>query len=149
MTAVDPAQATREAWERVWDALSTARGVVVNSPPGAGKSTGTRETARRALPRTGQVPIVVQTNEQADDMVVDFLSEANGKTGSVLVGRLHGQDYCPPGRLTADPRIVTSTDIRRLLFGHRLFCGFRLVLGLVELRDQVNDDGIYRAKYFA
>ena len=49
VNAFDAAQATREVWDRIWEVASTERVVVVNSPPGAGKSTLTREMARRAL----------------------------------------------------------------------------------------------------
>jgi hypothetical protein len=115
VNAFDAAQATREVWDRIWEVASTERVVVVNSPPGAGKSTLTREMARRAMLKYNQVPIVVQTNEQADDMVVGFLWELDRGIGSGLrIGRLHGGQYRPPLQLTGDPRVVISGDIRSL-----------------------------------
>ena len=115
MSAFDPAEATREVWERIWEITSTERVVVVNSPPGAGKSTLTREMARRAWLKWGQIPIVVQTNEQADDMVVGFLLELDRGIGSGLrIGRLHGGKYRAPLQLTSDFRVVISADIRHL-----------------------------------
>ena len=115
MSAFDPAEATREVWERIWKITSTERVVVVNSPPGAGKSTLTREMARRAWLKWGQIPIVVQTNEQADDMVVGFLLELDRGIGSGLrIGRLHGGKYRAPLQLTSDFRVVISADIRHL-----------------------------------
>ena len=115
MNAFDPERATRQAWDRVSAVAATEQAAVVNSPPGAGKSTLTREVGRRILPKIGQVPIVVQTNNQADDMTAGFLSELDIGIGSDLrIGRLHGDDYRPPSGLTSDPRVVSSDDIRRL-----------------------------------
>jgi predicted PilT family ATPase len=43
--------------------------VIVDSPPGAGKSTFVGSTAATLTNQQDQVPIVAQTNAQADDLV--------------------------------------------------------------------------------
>ncbi|HEU5333715.1 MAG TPA: AAA domain-containing protein [Actinocrinis sp.] len=81
------------------------RGVIVDSPPGAGKSTLVVALARR-LAATGQpVMIVAQTNEQVDDLV-DRLAEAvAGDEGAgpggtaVRIGRLSASGYVPTPRV--------------------------------------------------
>jgi hypothetical protein len=95
------------------------RGVVVNSPPGAGKSTLVVELAARLAATGDPVMIVAQTNEQVDDLV-DRLALAHGPrsledhadehrnastagsgswSGSLAIGRLAGADYAPPPRV--------------------------------------------------
>ena len=86
----------------VWTRLNGPdRAVVVDSPPGAGKSTLGREITRRLVAAGSQVPIVVQTNDQADDLVA-----ALART-DVAVGRLHGGDWTPPSGF---PRLRRSPD---------------------------------------
>jgi len=84
--------AAREATERVWDLVAddVERAVVVDSPPGAGKSTLVREIARRLARAGQQVPIVVQTNDQGDDLAAALARTLAG-TG-LTVGRLLGAD---------------------------------------------------------
>src|SRR5436305_3471641 len=60
------------------DLLSGAhRGVIVDSPPGAGKSTLVVELAKRLADTGEPVMVVAQTNEQVDDLV-DRLATAHG-----------------------------------------------------------------------
>jgi len=69
--------------------VTGARGVVVDSPPGAGKSTLVVRAAAR-LVAAGEAPIVVaQTNSQVDDLV-DRLAIAGP---GLAVGRLSAHDY--------------------------------------------------------
>lgn len=49
-------------------AASASRGLVVDSPPGAGKSTLVVRTAGHIVGQGGEVMIVAQTNEQVDDL---------------------------------------------------------------------------------
>ncbi|MFR9802548.1 AAA family ATPase [Pseudonocardia sp. RS010] len=100
------------------DVLAVARAgrervSLVDSPPGAGKSTLVRAVAA-GLARDGrQIPIVSQTNEQADDLVRDLSSDLTGTHHSV--GRLHNSStYEPPDDLRAEPRIALSSDIAAL-----------------------------------
>jgi AAA domain-containing protein len=92
---LSPTHAHSAAVNQVLDLVAgPARAIVVNSPPGAGKSTLVR-TVATILARSGirgQVPIITQTNDQADDHV-RVLRQAG-----LRVGRLHSQDYSPPER---------------------------------------------------
>jgi len=110
-----PAERAAAAAEDVWQAVDGGElTTLVNSPPGAGKSTLVRQIGRRSAARA-QVPIVVQTNEQADDMVRALLSDLDRGIGTGLtVGRLHKKDYPVPGDIVRDPRAQSSNDIRCL-----------------------------------
>ena len=67
--SLNPIQASQQAWEQTREAINSgARTILIDSPPGAGKSTLVREISRE-LCLHQQVPIVVQTNDQADDMI--------------------------------------------------------------------------------
>jgi hypothetical protein len=87
------------------------RGVVVDSPPGAGKSTlVVRATA--ALAAQGRLPlmIVAQTNEQVDDLV-DRLAEA---VPAVPIGRLSAQGYRPSVRVARHGTIAVGSKVQDL-----------------------------------
>lgn len=85
------------------DLLSGAhRGVIVDSPPGAGKSTLVVELAKRLADTGEPVMVVAQTNEQVDDLV-DRLATAHGasedpSTG-LTIGRLSASGYVPTDRV--------------------------------------------------
>lgn len=102
---LSPSQASYDAVEQTWKTIqSGARTTLVDSPPGAGKSTLVRSISSK-LCREMQIPIVVQTNNQADDMVRGFIG-----TG-ITVGRLHGSQYIPPSDLLNNEDIITSKSI--------------------------------------
>ncbi|WP_433476497.1 AAA domain-containing protein [Spirillospora sp. CA-142024] len=96
------------------DALTgdrTRRGVVVDSPPGAGKSTLVRRAAV-ALTQAGElVSIIAQTNNQIDDLIRG-LSAAQP---SLTIGRISSTDYLantsPVGGLA---NVRLSNDISEL-----------------------------------
>ncbi|MER7591793.1 AAA domain-containing protein [Micromonospora sp. NPDC127501] len=78
------------------------RGVVVDSPPGAGKSTLVVRAAAE-LARAGEALIVIaQTNEQVDDLI-DRLAQ---KAPELHIGRLSATDY------RATDRIKQYTTVR-------------------------------------
>jgi hypothetical protein len=98
-SSADRSAAARAVVDRVTaDLLSGGhRGVIVDSPPGAGKSTLVVELAGR-LAGTGEpVMVVAQTNEQVDDLV-DRLATAHGSSG-LTIGRLSASGYVPTERV--------------------------------------------------
>ena len=97
VTTEDPAQ---EA-ERVIAAVTadftsgSERGVVVDSPPGAGKSTLVVRVAMDLAAAGERVMVVAQTNEQVDDLV-DRMARA---APQLRIGRLSAVDYLPSHRV--------------------------------------------------
>ncbi|MFF3332337.1 AAA domain-containing protein [Streptomyces sp. NPDC002888] len=91
--AFDPgAAATRATDAILHDTLhGSARGVVVDSPPGAGKSTLVVRAALELADAGRSLMVVAQTNAQVDDLVLR-LAEKNPE---LPVGRLHSSDADP------------------------------------------------------
>ncbi|MFF8945363.1 AAA domain-containing protein [Streptomyces sp. NPDC014864] len=89
-TAFDPgAAAARATGAILQDTLHGAhRGVVVDSPPGAGKSTLVVRAALELAAAGRPLMVVAQTNAQVDDLVLR-LAEKNPE---LPVGRLHSSD---------------------------------------------------------
>jgi len=71
----------------------TARTIVVDSPPGAGKSTLVRSVAVACAARGIQVPIVCQTRHQAYDLAAAIAADL---PGDAVVGLLHATEWGPP-----------------------------------------------------
>ncbi|GAB1335797.1 AAA family ATPase [Streptomyces sp. E-15] len=92
MTTVgfDPAAAAARATDAILrDTLhGTARGVVVDSPPGAGKSTLVVRAALELAGAGRPLMVVAQTNAQVDDLVLRLAE----KDPELPVGRLHSSD---------------------------------------------------------
>ncbi|WFE38637.1 AAA family ATPase [Micromonospora sp. WMMD998] len=86
------------------------RGVVVDSPPGAGKSTlvvrAAVETAATGVP----LMIVAQTNEQVDDLI----DRLGGKAPELRVGRLSATDYQPTERVRNHPAVRVAAKVADL-----------------------------------
>ncbi|MFE2428303.1 AAA domain-containing protein [Streptomyces sp. NPDC059373] len=101
------AEAAAAATERILhDTLyGTARGVVVDSPPGAGKSTLVVRAARELVAAGESLMVVAQTNAQVDDLA-DRLATADP---DLPIGRLHGSDSPPDQVLDGHPSVVKST----------------------------------------
>ncbi len=78
------------------------RAVVVDSPPGAGKSTFVVRAAEE-LSEISAVPVIAQTNAQADDLVRKVLASTD-----LVVGRLHGGTQPP---LVASQRLLIGKGI--------------------------------------
>ena len=75
------------------------RGVVVDSPPGAGKSTLVVRAAAVLAAVDPALIIVAQTNEQVDDLIARLGAASPG----LSVGRLSAVDYAPSERVRAHP----------------------------------------------
>ncbi|MEU6172954.1 AAA family ATPase [Streptantibioticus parmotrematis] len=109
----DPASAAARATEAILrDARhGTRRGVVVDSPPGAGKSTLVVRAARELAASGERLMIVAQTNAQVDDLA-DRIATADPE---LAVGRLHGSDSPPDPALDRHPSILKSAKVADLL----------------------------------
>ncbi|MCX4778594.1 AAA domain-containing protein [Streptomyces sp. NBC_01264] len=89
-TAFDPGAAAGRATDAILrDTLhGGARGVVVDSPPGAGKSTLVVRAARDLAAAGRRLMVVAQTNAQVDDLVLRL----HAKDPELKVGRLHSSE---------------------------------------------------------
>ncbi|MFD6417852.1 AAA family ATPase [Streptomyces sp. NPDC060194] len=108
-----PAEAAAEATARILDDTlhGTARGVVVDSPPGAGKSTLVVRAALELAAAGRPLMVVAQTNAQVDDLVQRLAA----KDPDLPLGRLHSSDaeaYDPS--LDALPSVRTSAKVADL-----------------------------------
>ena len=83
------------------------RGVVVDSPPGAGKTTLVVRAAAQLAAAGDPVIIIAQTNEQVDDLV-DRLATANP---TMAVGRLSSTRYEPSARVAGHPNVTVRSRI--------------------------------------
>ncbi|MFI7216344.1 AAA family ATPase [Micromonospora maritima] len=86
------------------------RGVVVDSPPGAGKSTLVVRAAIELAVTGDPLMIVAQTNEQVDDLI-DRLGR---RAPELRVGRLSAADYRPTERVTAHPAVRVAAKVADL-----------------------------------
>ncbi|MEU1159120.1 AAA family ATPase, partial [Streptomyces sp. NPDC005918] len=91
--SLDPgAEAARATAAILHDTLhGTHRGVVVDSPPGAGKSTLVVRAALELAAAGRPLMIIAQTNAQVDDLVLRLAE----KDPELPVGRLHSSDPDP------------------------------------------------------
>ncbi|MEU0375365.1 AAA domain-containing protein [Streptomyces sp. NPDC006283] len=92
MTFDPAAEAARATGAILHDTLhGSARGVVVDSPPGAGKSTLVVRAALELAAAGRPLMVVAQTNAQVDDLVLRLAE----KEPELPVGRLHSNDSDP------------------------------------------------------
>ncbi|MET9252274.1 AAA domain-containing protein [Streptomyces sp. NPDC003717] len=91
--AFDPGAAASRATAAILaDTLhGTERGVIVDSPPGAGKSTLVVRAALELAEAGRPLMVVAQTNAQVDDLVLRLAEKAP----ELPVGRLHSSDSDP------------------------------------------------------
>ncbi|MGW1869263.1 AAA domain-containing protein [Streptomyces mauvecolor] len=108
MTAFDPGAAAAGATDAILaDTLHGAsRGVVVDSPPGAGKSTLVVRAALELAAAGRPLMVVAQTNSQVDDLVVRLAEKAP----DLPVGRLHSSDSDPYDRALDDLENVRKSS---------------------------------------
>ncbi|NES15210.1 MULTISPECIES: AAA family ATPase [Micromonospora] len=86
------------------------RGVVVDSPPGAGKSTLVVRAATE-LAATGEPLIIVaQTNEQVDDLIDRLVRKAP----ELRIGRLSATDYRPSDRVRDHATVRVAAKVADL-----------------------------------
>lgn len=109
MTPGDRHRAVTDAVMRDLESGGT-QAVIVDSPPGAGKSTFVVRAAAQ-LSEISTVPVISQTNAQADDLVRKMLDATE-----LVVGRLHGgtvPPLSPSNRLLIGNRIndVAGADV--------------------------------------
>lgn len=84
--------------------------VIVDSPPGAGKSTFVVGTAVTLAKQQDQVPIVAQTNAQADDLVRSLLRQPGSLDIGRLTGSSGGDGLDPNDRLTVSSKVSGLDD---------------------------------------
>jgi len=108
-----PAVAATEVTAAILDDLLSGvhRGVVVDSPPGAGKSTLVVRAALE-LAGTGQpLMIVAQTNEQVDDLIVRLAGDLGEQRPDARIGRLSRSGFLPPPRLASLRNVVVGSAL--------------------------------------
>ncbi|MFD2764292.1 AAA domain-containing protein [Micromonospora eburnea] len=110
--AVPPAiEAERVITAVLTDLRSGAhRGVVVDSPPGAGKSTLVVRAAVELAAAGEPLIIVAQTNEQVDDLI-DRLAR---KAPELRIGRLSATDYRPSERVEGHETVRVAAKVADL-----------------------------------
>ncbi|MFG2037873.1 AAA family ATPase [Dactylosporangium sp. NPDC048998] len=95
-----------------------APGVVVDSPPGAGKSTLVVRAARHIAESGEPLAVVAQTNEQVDDLIANLARSAPG----LPIGRLSKQGYVPVARISGHRNVTVDTAVAGLA-GSRVIVG--------------------------
>ncbi|HMH94055.1 MAG TPA: AAA domain-containing protein [Streptosporangiaceae bacterium] len=86
------------------DLAAGHRGVVVDSPPGAGKSDLVVRAAVAIASAGEPVMVIAQTNEQVDDLIDRMASADPG----LPVGRLSAQEYVSSTRISRHPGVSVS-----------------------------------------
>jgi hypothetical protein len=95
-----------------------ANGVVVDSPPGAGKSTLVVRAAQHLASTGDPLAVVAQTNEQVDDLIANLA----GAAPDLPIGRLSAQGYLPTPRIAQHRTVVVDTAVAGL-------AGARVIVG--------------------
>jgi hypothetical protein len=129
-TGTTPAAAATAATDAILADMADAphRAVVVDSPPGAGKSTLVVRAAQE-LTVGGEHPIIVaQTNNQVDDLITRLAAAHPG----ITVGRLSATDYVPPPALANLPKAILGRTLADLN-------GCRIIVGTAAKWATVRD----------
>jgi hypothetical protein len=90
------------------------RGVVVDSPPGAGKSTLVVRTAVELAVAGERLMIVAQTNEQVDDLTTALAARLAVQAPGIVVGRLTGSTHGVPARLAGLANVLVNDKVATL-----------------------------------
>jgi AAA domain len=110
---VPPAAQAEQVTRAIVDDLRSGlhRGVIVDSPPGAGKSTLVVRAAAEIAAAGEPVMIVAQTNVQVDDLVERLARRLVDELPRARVGRLSRADYVRPAGIAQLPNVVIADDI--------------------------------------
>jgi hypothetical protein len=112
VSIAEAAERARRATGQILADLATAeQGVVVDSPPGAGKSTLVVSAAAELARSGARVMLVGQTNEQVDDLI-DRLAGDNPDTP---IGRLSAGAYIPSERVDRHQNVTARTGVADLI----------------------------------
>jgi len=105
----DPASETDQVIAAVMADMSEPgqRGIIVDSPPGAGKTTLVVRAATELATSGESCIIVAQTNNQVDDLTTRLARQEP----SLRLGRLSATDYIPPATLLTLPDVTVATRI--------------------------------------
>lgn len=114
------------------DLSRARRGVVVDSPPGAGKSTLVVRVAADLAAAGERIMVVAQTNEQVDDLT-DRLA---GACPQLAIGRLAATGYVPAGRVIRHRQVLFATKAADL-------AGCPVVLGTAHKWATVGQDATW------
>ena len=114
MSIADAQLKAKAATEEILAAMGSApRGVVVDSPPGAGKSTLVVTVALDLAAADERAIIIAQTNEQVDDLT-DALARRAGATMKVAIGRLTSSAHNPPKKVWDHHNVLVEKDLASL-----------------------------------
>jgi AAA domain len=83
------------------------RAIIVDSPPGAGKSTLVVQAAAELAAGGEECIIVAQTNNQVNDLTTRLATQHPG----LLLGRLSATDYTAPPAVLALPNVTVATRV--------------------------------------
>jgi AAA domain-containing protein len=112
MSIAQAAERARAATEQILADLAAAeQGVVVDSPPGAGKSTLVVSAAAELARNGARVMLVGQTNEQVDDLI-DRLAAGHPDTP---IGRLSAAAYIPSERVARHQNVTARSGVADLI----------------------------------
>ena len=112
MSIAEAAARAGKATDAILAGLARAeRGIVVDSPPGAGKSTLVVRAAAELAEAGMRVMVVGQTNEQVDDLI-DRLA---GDHPDLRIGRLSAADYTPSTRVHRHAGVTVRSSVADLI----------------------------------
>ncbi len=116
MSVAEATARARLATEEILASMeSVPRGVVVDSPPGAGKSTLVVRAATELVRRGHRVMVIAQTNEQVDDLTDVLAGYLAGHDGDLRIGRLYSESHRIGRRVERHQSVVSAKSAGELL----------------------------------